>query len=290
MNECILELENASKHYPSFSLDGISFSLHEGEIMGFIGRNGAGKTTTIKAISGLIDIDGGKILFQGKPIQDNEKEMKNEIGLLFGGIDFYPNVKVKDLTDVSSRFYRAWDQKLYEKWLKFFEIDEKKKMKELSNGMKVKYGLALALSHNAKLLLLDEPTSGLDPVSRDELLDCFRDIAKKKNIAILFSTHVISDLEKCADTITYIQKGKILSSKSVSSFKEDYLFVKGRENELTPEKISRLEHVRKKDSFFEGIIQKKDEAFFANEEKRIPSLEEIMIAKERNDENEESPL
>lgn len=290
MNETILELENVCKQYPSFSLKNISFSLHEGEIMGFIGRNGAGKTTTIKAISALIDIDGGKILFEGKSVQENEKEMKNKIGLLFGGIDFYPNVKVKDLTKVSSRFYSSWDQELYEKWLKFFEIDERKKIKELSNGMKVKYGLALALSHDAKLLLLDEPTSGLDPVSRDELLDCFRDIAKKKNIAILFSTHVISDLEKCADTITYIHKGEILSSQSVSSFKEEYLYVKGKIDDITPEKISRLEHLRKKDSFFEGMIRKKDESFFPTEEKRLPSLEEIMIAKERNDENEESPL
>lgn len=290
MNECILELNNVNKHYPTFSLKNVSFSLHEGEIMGFIGRNGAGKTTTIKAISGLIDIDDGEILFQGKPISQNEKEMKNEIGLLFGGIDFYPNTKVKDLSKVSSRFYSAWDQELYQKWLKFFEINEEKKIKELSNGMKVKYGLALALSHHAKLLLLDEPTSGLDPVSRDELLDCFRDIAKKKNIAILFSTHVISDLEKCADTITYIHKGEILSSKSVLSFKEDYLFVTGKLNELTEDKVSRMEHLRKKEDTFEGIILKKDESFFPSEEKRLPSLEEIMIAKERNDENEESPL
>ena len=290
MSECILELKHVEKHYPSFSLKDVSFSLHEGEIMGFIGRNGSGKTTTIKAISGLIDINKGDILFQGKPVSENEKQMKNDIGLLFGGVDFYPNAKVKDLTKVSSRFYHSWDQSLYEKWLKFFEISEEKKIKELSNGMKVKYGLSLALSHQAKLLLLDEPTSGLDPVSRDELLDCFRDIAKKKNIAILFSTHVISDLEKCADSITYIRKGEILSSKNVSSFKEDYLYVKGKEEDLSEEKILKMEHLRKKDGFFEGIIEKKDETLFSLEEKRLPSLEESMIAKERADENEESPL
>ncbi len=122
------------------------------------------------------------------------------------------------------------------------------------------------------------------------MLDCFRDIAKKKNIAILFSTHVISDLEKCADSITYIRKGEILSSKNVSSFKEDYLYVKGKEEDLSEEKILKMEHLRKKDDFFEGIIEKKDETLFSLEEKRLPSLEEIMIAKERTDENEESPL
>lgn len=156
--------------------------------------------------------------------------------------------------------------------------------------MKVKYNLAVALSHNASILLLDEPTSGLDPVSRDELLDSLRGIAKKKNTAILFSTHVISDLEKCADTITYIHNGKIASSKSVSDFKKDYLQAKGSLDSLTEEKKNAILYLREYSDRYEGIIEKKDSSIFLENELSSPSLEEIMLGIERGESNEESPL
>lgn len=289
-DNAILTLKDVSKHYPSFDLSNVSFELKRGEIMGFIGRNGAGKTTTLKAIIGLIDLDGGEILFDGKPLKENEKEAKEKMGILFGGIDFYPSAKVKALTQVSSRFFPSWDNETYKKLIKYFQIDEEKKIKELSNGMKVKYNLAVALSHNASILLLDEPTSGLDPVSRDELLDSLREIAKKKNTAILFSTHVISDLEKCADTITYIHNGKIVSSKSVSDFKKDYLQAKGSLDSLTEEKKNAILYLREYSDRYEGIIEKKDSSLFLENELSSPSLEEIMLGIERGESNEESPL
>lgn len=289
--EPILEVHGLCKHYPSFDLENVSFSLSPGEITGFIGRNGAGKTTAIKAIAGLLSKDSGSILYQGKPIEEEEKRVKNEISLLFGGIDFFPTQKVKTLSKVTKRFYENWDESLYQKWLRFFSIDENKRIKELSNGMKVKYNLAIALSHNAKLLLLDEPTSGLDPVSRDELLDSLREIAKKKETAILFSTHVISDLEKCADKIVYIKKGRILSFKDVPSFKKDYLHIEGKEESINPLNERAILHERKKgDGKFEGVILAKDAHLFEGAMARVPSLEEIMIAEERGNENEESPL
>lgn len=289
-DNAILTLKNISKSYPSFSLSNVSFELRKGEIMGFIGRNGAGKTTTLKAIIGLIDIDGGEVLFDGKPIKQNEKEAKEKMGILFGGIDFYPGVKVKNLTKVTSRFYPSWDEEMYRKWLKYFSIDEEKKIKELSNGMKVKYNLAVALSHGANVLLLDEPTSGLDPVSRDELLDHLRNIAQKKGAAILFSTHVISDLEKCADKITYIHDGKIVASKGVTDFKKDYLQAKGTLETLTEEKKKAILHLREYTDRYEGIIESKDSSLFAKDELSSPSLEEIMLGIERGESNEESPL
>ena len=285
----ILEIKNITKHYPNFSLQDVSFTLKKGEITGFIGRNGAGKTTTIKAIAGLIEKDSGAIIFDGKEIKTDEEKIKESISILFGGIDFYPSQKVKTLTSVTRRFYQNWDQALYEKWLKFFSIDENKRIKELSNGMKVKFGLAVALSHNASLLLLDEPTSGLDPVSRDELLDSLKEIARKKGTSILFSTHVISDLEKCADRIVYIKNGSILAFKDVNSFKDDYLYVEGEKLSFTQE--SAILHFTQKDySHFEGVIKKESKPLFSNEKLREASLEEIMIAEERGQNNEESPL
>src|SRR5574344_467242 len=205
--EEILKVENISKKYPSFSLKNINFSLNKGRIVGFIGRNGAGKTTTLKCIYGLVSPSSGEVYFEGNKIEDHEGEIKNEIGLLFGGIDYFPTKKLKTLTSVSSRFYASWDQEQYEKLMKYFNLDENKKLKELSNGMRVKYGLTMALSHHAKVLLLDESTSGLEPVSRDEILDIFLKIVKRNETSILFSTHVISDLEKCADDIVYIKDG-----------------------------------------------------------------------------------
>lgn len=284
----ILELIDVSKHYPSFSLERVSFSLTPGRIMGFIGRNGAGKTTTLKAIYGLVKPDGGEILYNGAP-SNKDPKFKEDVGLLFGGIDFYPSQKVSTLTSVTRRFYSNWDQDLYQKWLRFFGIDEKKKIRELSNGMKVKYGLSIALSHGAKLLLLDEPTSGLDPVSRDELLDCLRKLADKKDVAILFSTHVISDLEKVSDDITYIQKGKIVFSGEMEAFKSGYLHVEGEESSLTPTKSPLISHLRVHQGRYEGVIKKEDAHSFEKESSQA-SLEEIMLSIERGNEDEESPL
>lgn len=288
MPERILELINVSKAYSSFSLEQVNFSLTPGRIMGFIGRNGAGKTTTLKAIYGLVKPDGGEILYKGTP-SDEDPEFKEDVGLLFGGIDFYPSQKVSTLTSVTKRFYSGWDESVYQKWLKYFDIDENKKIRELSNGMKVKYGLSIALSHGAKLLLLDEPTSGLDPVSRDELLDCLRKLADKRNVAILFSTHVISDLEKVSDDITYIQKGKIIFSGEMGEFKSGYLHVEGEESSLTPAKSSLISHLRVHQGRYEGVIKKEDAASFEGEGSQA-SLEEIMLSIERGNEDEESPL
>lgn len=288
MSERILELVDVEKRYPTFTLDHVNFALSTGRVMGFIGRNGAGKTTTLKTIYGLVKPDGGEILYHGARASDSVS-FKEDVGLLFGGIDFYPSQKVSTLTSVTKRFYSHWDEDMYRKWLKFFGIDESKKIRELSNGMKVKYGLSIALSHGAKLLLLDEPTSGLDPVSRDELLDCLRRLAEKKEVAILFSTHVISDLEKIADDITYIQKGKIVFTGQCRDFKSSYLHVEGDEGSLTPVQSSLISHLRVHQGRFEGVIKKEDEKQFEGTASQA-SLEEIMLAIERGEEDEESPL
>lgn len=217
----VLSVENLCKKYKTFELSNVSFSLSSGEIMGFIGRNGAGKTTTIKSILNLVHSDGGEIVYFGMNLKDNESEIKTRIGYASGGVDNYIMMSLKTIVEVTKRFYINWDDEAYKRYMKEFNLDENKKVVELSQGMRVKFNLALALSHKAELLILDEPTSGLDPVSREELLLIFKKLAKN-GVSILFSTHITSDLDKCANKITYIREGKILASTDKESFKAMY--------------------------------------------------------------------
>ena len=217
-----LEVRGLCKTYPAFTLKDVSFDVPQGAVVGFIGRNGAGKSTTLKAILGLAHPDGGDVRFFGQDVRQHEREFKEQIGVVLGGIDFYPKKKVKTITDVTRRFYRNWDEEKYRHYLQLFRIDESKRVDQLSSGMKVKYLLALALSHNARLLILDEPTSGLDPVSRDELVELFRAIVADGSRSILFSTHITSDLEKCASHITFIKDGEIFHSSAVADFMAAY--------------------------------------------------------------------
>ena len=162
----VLEVQGLTKRYPAFTLNGVSFDVPQGAVMGFIGRNGAGKSTTLKSILGMVHPDVGAVRVFGMDYAENERAIRRELGVVLGGIDFYPKKKIKTITDVTRRFYNNWDEEKYRHYLELFHIDESKRVDQLSSGMKVKYMIALALSHNARLLILDEPTSGLDPVSR----------------------------------------------------------------------------------------------------------------------------
>lgn len=213
----IVTVRNLVKEYPTFRLNNVTFSLEEGKITGFIGRNGAGKTTTIKSMLNLVHPDSGEILFFNKLLNDHEAEIKRQIGYSTGIVNWYPRKKIRDIVEVTKYFYDTWDETAYYKFLKMFRLDENKTPLELSEGMKVKCNLLLALSHKAKILILDEPTSGLDPFSRDELLELFVEL-KKSGVAIFFSTHIISDIEKCADDIIYISGGSIIAATSKPDF------------------------------------------------------------------------
>ncbi len=231
MNES-LAVHNLKKSYPGFNLQNVSFSVLPGRIMGLIGKNGAGKSTTLKAILHMVHADNGTVKMFGKDFFQFEKECKQKIGVVFGGIDYYPLKKLSSITKVTRRFYEDWDQQKYEGYLKRFGLEEQKQFKALSNGMKVKYLLALALSHHAKLLILDEPTSGLDPVSRDELLHIFTRIVADGERSILFSTHITSDLDRCADDITYIHNGSILKSADKTTFLQSFEHLKTAEDNI----------------------------------------------------------
>lgn len=214
-----LEIEGLRKCYPGFTLQDVSFTLRQGTIMGLIGKNGAGKTTILKSILNLIPTDGGRVEILGMPSPERELECKAKLGVVLGGVDFYRDKKLSAITDVTKRFYSNWDEVAYRRYMEEFSVDPDKRVKELSAGMKVKYLIALALSYHAELFLFDEPTSGLDPVSRDELLTLFRALTADGSRSILYSTHITSDLEKCADTITYIKEGRLLASGE----KEDFI-------------------------------------------------------------------
>lgn len=286
----ILELDKVVKNYPSFSLKEVSFAVKPGEIMGFIGRNGAGKTTTLKCIMNLVHFESGSISAFDGDMTENELENKQRIGFALSELNYYPNRTIKQLMNVTKRFYKNFDEKKFHEVCKLFNLNINKKLEELSSGMKVKYSVAIALSHKAELLILDEPTSGLDPVSRDEILDIFREIVKNKDRAILFSTHITSDLDKCASNITYIHDGSIIYTGTKHDFVDSYLFVKDK----TKNKDLEKEYIAFKelDDYVEGLISadKKDVFLKRGVEPQEPDLEQIMVYLERSKNNESFTL
>lgn len=235
----VLEVQNLCKSYPAFRLRDVSFSLPEGRITGFIGRNGAGKTTTLRSLLRFVQPDSGEVRFFGRPFAEDERAIKQRIGFVSGGVDFYAGKKLKTITDVTRRFYEAWDDGVYRGLLARFSLDENKTPAQLSAGMRVKYALALALSHHAELLLLDEPTSGLDPVSRDELQDVLLQLADE-GVTILFSTHITSDLDRCADRILYIRNGRIRAEAERQTFAAAYRLVRLTEAQAASEAVRPL--------------------------------------------------
>lgn len=270
-----LEVRNLRKSYPDFQLEDVSFRLTPGKITGFIGRNGAGKTTTLKSILGLLCRDGGDVLFWGQPLDGNEQAVKQRIGYVSGGVRFYSGKRLGAITDVTRRFYAGWDQTAYERCLRRFSLDERKTPGALSEGMKVKYALTLALSHGAELLILDEPTSGLDPVSRDELLEIFLQL-QEEGVTILFSTHITSDLQHCADDLIYIQQGRILAQGNLRDFVDSYRLMRPQENQDT----SRLLGLRRSKSGTTALVRRADAAELSCPAEQT-DLETIMIHLER---------
>lgn len=278
----VLEAEGLCKSYPSFRLKDVSFSLETGKITGFIGRNGAGKTTTLKSLFHIVHPDSGKVSFFGENFEDREFEIKQRVGFVLGGIDYYPRKKIRTITGVTKSFYSRWDDATYSRYLAEFGLDENKTPAQLSAGMRVKYALALALSHRAELLILDEPTSGLDPVSRDELLDVFMNLSEK-GTTLFFSTHITSDLDKCADNILYIRNGKILVEGGLGSFVSGYRIVEVPKEGLSPQLKEKAVGVRRIKNGYSALVKAADAAQFG-----LPAsdadLEAIIVHMEREEE------
>jgi ABC-2 type transport system ATP-binding protein len=270
-----VEVKHLTKKYDTFALNDINFSIPKGYIMGFIGENGAGKTTTIKSILNIIKRDNGLITIFDKDIDFSELDVKARIGYVSGSM-FYPKKKIKEITQVYRKFYERWDEALYQSYLSQFNLDQNKKIYELSKGMQLKYAITLALSHHAELLILDEPTSGLDPVARDQLLELFQTIMENEETTIFFSTHITSDLEKCADYVTFIKDGQIVESCSKDDLIDQYRYVNGTKDELELIK-DRLISYKVNTFGFNGLMKtidiKKSDVVKIGQ----PTLDDIMI-------------
>lgn len=274
----ILEIKDLCKHYESFSLDNVSFSVPRGYIMGFVGPNGSGKTTTIKSILNMVYPDSGEISIFGMKTSPDSPEIKDDIGVVMDLPFYVDDWKVKDIEAAVSPFYSRWNKTVFNEFLNRFNLSKNKKIKELSRGMKVKIMLAVAMSHDAKLLILDEPTSGLDPVARDELMEILGEFIIDENKGVLFSTHITADLEKIADYITFIIDGRVEFTGEKDQLIEGYMLVKGDSRNITPELKKNIIGFREHSVGFEGMVETKHA-------KKLPpqiscekiSLDEIII-------------
>ncbi len=218
----LLCVSGLSKRYPGFQLRDVSFSIEAGTITGFIGRNGAGKSTTLKCLEGAVHPDSGAIEYFGKPFAGNERAAKLQTGFGLGEADYYRTKRLSTIAKVTRGFYPNWDPAAYQDYCHLFDLDQGKRIMDLSQGMRVKFTLALALSHRSRLLVLDEPTSGLDPASREEVLDILLGLAREHGVGVLFSTHITSDLDKCADRIIYLRDGRVVGRGPLGQFKACY--------------------------------------------------------------------
>ena len=273
--DTVLDIKGLRKEYKTFALKDISFSLPRGYIMGFIGPNGSGKTTTLKLIMNLMKKDGGEVSVFGQDNIQFERQIKQRISFVYDESVYYEQLPIRAMTNIIRPFYDKWDQAKYEDYLKRFELDEKKKIKELSKGMRTKYALALALSRHAELLIMDEPTAGLDPVFRRELLDILQDILQEEQNSILFSSHITSDLDRVADYITFINSGEIVFCEEKDQVFERYTLVKGGPEDLTPELSNQLIGLSRRDTGFEGLAIGHPQGEGLVFEK--PNLEDIMF-------------
>ena len=227
-----LEIRNLTKSYPGFTLDNLNLTLPSGCIMGLIGENGAGKSTTIKLILDMIHKDSGSITILGKDNTDNIELTKEDIGVVMDEVGIPECLTVKQVGNVMKHAFRNWDDTEYTRLIQKLALPDKKQFKEFSRGMKMKLGIAIALSHNAKLLILDEATSGLDPVVRDEVVEMFSDFTRDENHSILISSHIVSDLEKLCDYVAFLHNGKLLLCEEKDQLLAEYGMIHCTSDEL----------------------------------------------------------
>ena len=287
MNNAI-EVEGLSRDFKGFSLRDVTFSLPVGYIMGFVGKNGAGKTTTIRLIVNMLARKSGSVKVFGLDNIADEQKIKQDIGAVFDEIFFVGTWKVSEVEKAIKGFYINWNSALFSKYLKIFDLPADRKVKDLSRGMKMKLMLAVALSHEAKLLILDEPTSGLDPVARDELLDILSEYIADGEKTVLFSTHITSDLERIADYITLIDNGKIFYTGTKDNLIDNYRIIKGGPEDLNDILRKKIIGLSANKTGFSGLIHRADT-------KRLPdkivteaaTIDEILVYVSREEERNE---
>lgn len=227
-----LEIRNLTRHFGDFTLDSLNLTLPGGCILGLIGENGAGKSTTIRLILGMLRPDGGTVTILGRDNRDNLALTKQDIGVVLDEVGIPECMTSKQVGIVMADVFTRWDAKTYEGLLERFSLPENKKFKEFSRGMKMKLGLAVALSHEAKLLILDEATSGLDPVVRDEVVSILSEFTRDESHSILISSHIVSDLEKLCDYVAFLHKGKLLLCEEKDMLLSEYGILHCRPEDL----------------------------------------------------------
>ncbi|HFL2413423.1 TPA: ABC transporter ATP-binding protein [Clostridioides difficile] len=280
-----ITIKNLNKTYKDFSLQDISFSVPKGSVMGFVGENGAGKTTTLKAILNLISYDSGNIEIFGLDSKKNEKEIKEQIGVVFEGSNFHENLNTNHVSKIMSKIYKNWNDTLFKDYLKKLRVPDNKLIKEFSKGNKMKLSIAVALSHKPKLLILDEATSSLDPIVREEILDIFLDFIQDEEHSIILSSHITSDLDKIADYITFIHKGKIVFSENKDELIDTMGVLKCKPSDF--DNLSREDYsYYRKSQFGYEVLLKDKHRFISRHPNCIvdnTSIEEIMLFYVRGD-------
>ncbi len=277
--EAALSVEHLNKSYPGFSLQDVSLTLPKGTIMGIVGENGAGKSTVMKIMLDLVRADSGTVHILGCENVGKNKNVKEEIGVVFDEINFYETLTVEQIEKIGKASYKNWDSQIFEQYLTRFSLPKKKEVKVFSKGMQVKLCLAFAMSHHAKLLILDEPTSGLDPVIRDEILDIFLEFVQEEDHAILLSSHITTDLEKIADYITFLHEGKVIFSKTKDELIYEYGLLKCKEEDFLKMKKQDIVAYRKLDYSYEVLVEEREKMAkkYPNAVVDAATIEEIML-------------
>lgn len=280
-----IEIRNLQKNYKNFSLTIDKLDIPEGYITGFIGPNGSGKTTTIKSLLGMVKPDSGEIKILNADINKDTKT-KEDIAYVGDESGFLEESKLSNLHKIISKFYSNWDEELYKKYINKFQIDESKNYKDLSKGQKKQFELIIALSHHPKLLIMDEPTSSLDPIIRNEFLELIQDHMEMDNMTVFYSTHITTDLDKSADYIVMIYKGKILLKGEKDEILDNHVIVKSKKDLIDASIKKDFISLKEYDFGFEGLISNRKKAYelFGNEaiyEKC--TLEDILLYYTRRD-------
>lgn len=276
----ILRVKNLNKSYKNFSLTDVSFSLSEGCITGFIGINGAGKTTTLRTILNLAKKYSGNIQFFGLDMDKNEQQIKNRIGVVLDDGCFYEELSMAEMKSILASAYTDWSEQDFKHYMDMFSLDPKRKINTLSKGMKMKYALTLALSHNAELLIMDEPTSGLDPLSRSQLLNVLNDYMENGGKGVLFSTHITSDLDKIADMLIMIHNGRIVFQEEKDFLLDNYRIIKDDKKLLTENIRQLFLNITETAFGFTGVTRHaaRVQSYLPDAITERPTIEDIMLA------------
>ncbi|MCI6458506.1 MAG: ABC transporter ATP-binding protein [Clostridium sp.] len=274
-----IEIKNLRKNLGNFSLKIDDLKIPEGFVTGFIGPNGSGKTTTIKLIMNMINKDEGFIKMWGKDYKINNLNIKDKIGYVGEFSGYLHEAKIGRIKKSLSVFYKNWDEKLYEKYMKQFNLNEDKAYKDLSKGQQKKFEIVMAMSHHPKLIIMDEPTANLDPLVRNELLNILQERIEEDNATVFFSTHITSDLDKIGDYVVFIYKGEIFLADTKDNILENHIIVKGKKELLNNETRNIFISINENAFGFEGLVNNRKKAYEIFGEEVLydkPNLEDIL--------------